>query len=486
MKPPRSVPPKPTYDGFSRYVLTESFSLRSRLTLIILIPLLAISVLVGFWAFKNANQTASDIFNRSLLAAALAVSNDVTLSGGDALSDRTREILADTSGGLVFYHVYAPDGVIVAGYATPPVGIPQITEQDSGPSYFTARYQGQDVNGVRLQLRTEIDGFSGTFTITVWQKASVREAFISDLQNQSLIIISALILSIACVVWFGVRLGLSPLLDLRKAIDRRSSDELSPIRRHVPVELKGIVATLNRLFRHMSESMTAQSDFISNAAHQLRNPIAGVLSLAEAVNTAHGEQETKKRAAELLVSARSAADLSNKLLAIERMKAAASQQLFTPLDLSSALINWFPDLEKTAGATIAITQTHLETVPPINCDATMLHEALVNLVDNARKHGGPTLDEIKIECRLHIKSHQKVVEISVADNGIGIKEAEIPTAIERFSQLPSGSNQGSGLGLTLVQTVAHAHGGDIQLKAENPGLKVSLYLPLQEPSAIGI
>ena len=60
-------------------------------------------------------------FDRSLLSTALAVSRDVAVSGGDALSRGDRDLLRDTSGGAVFYHVYAPDGVFVTGYATPPV-----------------------------------------------------------------------------------------------------------------------------------------------------------------------------------------------------------------------------------------------------------------------------------------------------------------------------------------------------------------------------
>ena len=142
-----------------------SLSLRTRLTLIILLPLMLISTLVGIWQFNIASETASEVFDRSLLAAALAVSNDVSISGGDALSESTRDILADTSGGLVYYHVFAPDGVIVAGYATPPVGIPTYLEQRASPSYFNARYLGQDVNGVRLQMRSEIDGFEVIFII---------------------------------------------------------------------------------------------------------------------------------------------------------------------------------------------------------------------------------------------------------------------------------------------------------------------------------
>ncbi|MEM9639626.1 MAG: sensor histidine kinase N-terminal domain-containing protein, partial [Pseudomonadota bacterium] len=140
------------------------FSLRARLTAIILLPLLIVAALVGVWQLTNARQTAADVFDRSLLSAALAVAGDVTISGGDALSPRTRDILNDTSGGQVFYHVYAPDGVIVAGYATPPVGIPKTPDNVSSPTFFEAIYLGRSVHGVQLENSTQIDGFSGIFT----------------------------------------------------------------------------------------------------------------------------------------------------------------------------------------------------------------------------------------------------------------------------------------------------------------------------------
>lgn len=96
-------------------------SLRSRLALIILVPLILISIIAGFWRFIVALQTAEDLFERTLLASSLAIARDIDISAGDALSETARDLLRDTSGGQIFYHVNGPDGVYVTGYATPPV-----------------------------------------------------------------------------------------------------------------------------------------------------------------------------------------------------------------------------------------------------------------------------------------------------------------------------------------------------------------------------
>ena len=452
--------------------MTRALSLRMRLTLIVLMPLMAVAAIAGTWQLNNARRTAADVFNRSLLSAALAVETDVAISGGDALSPDTREILKDTSGGPVFYHVFGPDGVIVAGYATPPVGIPRSPAEVAGPTYFDAVYRGRDVSGVRVQSLTEIEGFSGIFTTTVWQEKTVRNAFVRDLVTRSFITIAGLIASVALIVWFGIRLGLRPLLDLQNAIEARSGDELSPIRRPVPEEVRGVVEKLNDLFLQVSRSMTAQSEFISNAAHQLRNPIAGVLALAEAVKSAPNHEEVQSRASDLLVAARETADLTNKLLAIERAKAISPSQFHEHVDLEAELRGWLPGFRAIVGEDVELS-LQIENLPSgVKCDPTMLREALANLIDNAAKHGGSGMQTVD----LLATHHGEFFELTVSDDGQGIPPDQVARASERFAQVTASS--GSGLGLTIAEAIAAGHGGSLSIATRERGLRVTLRLPL--------
>ncbi len=453
--------------------MKRTLSLRMRLTVIILLPLMTVALLAALWQLNNAKRTATDVFDRSLLSAALAVANDVTISGGDALSMRTRDLLASTSGGLVYYHVYAPDGVIVAGYATPPVGIPQIQAEASGPTFFNAVYLGQDVSGVRLQNRTEIDGFSGVFTTTVWQLSEVRSAFVRDLIVRTLIIITALIASLALIVWFGVRVGLAPLLDLEQAIERRSSDELTPIQRAVPQEVEGIVQTLNTLFAQLAHSMSAQSEFIANAAHQLRNPIAGVLALAEAVKSAPTATAAKQRAADLLDAARETADLSQKLLLLERAEAISPPSAHEVFSLRDALATWIEGFQASAPERVHIDLETEDNLGEISGDPTMLREAVLNLMTNACLHGGADMTQITVAARRDADA----VVVSVRDNGQGIAAQDLPVALERFAQLSPTSV--SGLGLSIVQAVAKSHGGSFAISSAAKGVLAQIRLPLK-------
>lgn len=460
--------------------MNRTISLRARLTLIILLPLLSVAVIAGLWQLRNARITAADVFDRSLLSAALAVANDVAISGGDALSLRTRDILASTSGGVVYYHVYAPDGVIVAGYATPPVGVPRIEAEARAPTYFEAIYLGRDISGVRMQNRTEIDGLAGIYTTTVWQENTVRSAFVRDLVLRSFIVISSLVAALGGIVWFGVRRGLRPLMDLEDAIACRSGSDLSLIRRRVPEEVEGIVATLNRLFGQVSTTMGAQSEFIANAAHQLRNPIAGVMALAEAVGSAKTENQMRERAADLLDATKKTADLSQQLLLLERADALTRAERFEPLDLGAALETWCADHEAYAARTVTLS---LE-VPPepliVSADQVMLREAIVTLLDNTLSHGGKALS--KIDVQLHQQG--EMAQITLTDNGRGIAPQDIARAMTRFIQLSDTGK--TGLGLSIAKAIVQGHGGALSLHSANEtpaaaqgyGLRVDIRLPL--------
>jgi two-component system sensor histidine kinase TctE len=446
-----------------------NMSLRSRLILIILLPLLVIAGIIGFWAVQDAQSRAEDRFDRSLLSAVLAVSRDVAVSGGDALSPETNALLRDTSGGLVFYHVYAPDGVFVTGYATPPVSLEQRSADDTGQLYYDGVYQGQQVRVLKFVDATQIEGLSGDFTFTVWQNTRLRTAIVQDLSRKTFSVIASLVVSVALVVWFGVRFGLRPLNDLEAAIARRSSAELDPIKRRVPVETKGIVNTLNHLLAQMADTMRAKDEFISNAAHQLRNPIAGVASMSEAVHSAKSFTDAKERSAELVIASRKASDLAHKLLALERATSSGAAGLTQTFDLTALMADltaqFDPIFERRD---VRLTTDVASKEALITGDSTLISEAISNLLDNALQHGGPALSSVSLSQRIH----KDMVEIIVADDGQSFDKKDIPKALERFGQVQMA--QGSGLGLAIAQATTNRHGGQLKLSPSETGTRVTM------------
>lgn len=458
-----------------------AWSLRLRLMLIILVPLLLIAMLVGLWQMSAARRQAAELFDRSLLSSALAVSADVARSGGDALSFETRDTLKDAAGGPVFYHVYAPDGVFVTGYATPPVPVDRRMPEGDELQYYTGQYRGEEVRVLRFQTVTTIDGLSGAFTYTVWQSVATRNGLLRELAYRAFVVMAVLIGSVALVVWFGINLGLRPLLDLEDAISRRSTDDLGPIQRPVPREIRGLVQRLNALFGQVADTMEAQTVFISNAAHQLRNPIAGLLAMAEAVRSAPNTSAAQRRAGELVSSARKTGDLANKLLTLERAAAAPTAGELAPVDLGAIVADAVEMHRADAKAQGVALSADLPEEPVLAAaDPVMLREALVNLVDNALQHGGPDLSRIEVQ----LTAQDGTAAVTVRDDGVGIRPEDAEIVLSRFGQAQPG--QGAGLGLSIADVVAARHGGALTLDTGGPGVALHFSLPIagaQRPTA---
>lgn len=455
--------------------MTPPQSLRSRLILIILTPLLIVSLVAGIWQFRATTARAESIFDRGLLSAALAISRDVAISGGDALSPLTRSLINDTSGGELFYHVYAPDGVFITGYSTPPVPPSPQPVRSAEPLYFDATYQREDVRVLRFQDVTTLDGVSGTFNITVWQSANVRREFVREVVARSFAVIALLVTCVALIVWFGVRLGLRPLLELEDAIAQRSSTDLEPIRRAVPLETRGLVQTLNRLFDQVSRRISSKDEFIANAAHQLRNPIAGVLALAEAVESAPSEKATKRRSRELLQAARETSRLANQLLSFERARGADISLTGERLDICALGAEVIESVSLRARESdVEFSFSRPEAPVLVFGDGVMLREALLNLLTNALVHGGGQLSHIT----LTIEPSEQTAVITVDDDGIGIPANAHDQAKSRFGQ--TGGGGGSGLGLPIAAKVAENHGGSFEVRSPRKGASVQITLPITD------
>jgi two-component system sensor histidine kinase TctE len=450
-------------------------SLRLRLVLIILAPLLLIAGIIAALAVYDAQLRASERFDRSLLSAVLAISRDIAVSGGDALSPETNTLLQDTSGGRVFYHVYAPDGVFVTGYATPPVPRFELADVANGQVYFDSNYQSADVRVLRFTDAMQIEGISGNFTFTVWQDTALRDAVVRDLSLRTFGVIASLVLAVALVVWFGVRIGLRPLLDLEAAIARRSPNDLTAIKRRVPVEARGIVATLNRLLGQVSTTLEAKDVFISNAAHQLRNPIAGVVAMSDAIQSAKTLEDMRERSNELAHASRRAGDLANKLLALERASANGNMASFDAVNMGT-LLQDVCDLKEAAcnakGVTLELVLPC--TAPIVLVDATMISEALTNLIENALVHAGPELSRITVT----LDTKGPFVAIRVEDDGSGFPPEYVERARERFGQV--GPSEGSGLGLAIADAVANHHEGKLDITPKPGGLCITLCIKRSE------
>ncbi|NVJ94427.1 MAG: sensor histidine kinase [Marivivens sp.] len=452
---------------------TAPHTLRFRLFVLILTPLLIVSLFLGYWRFSVAQQTANELFDRGLLSTALAISRDVASSEGDALSPSTRDLLTDASGGEVFYHATGPGGYYVTGYAYPPIEPTALGAEPQTTSYFEAIYRDEPVRVLKLTENAQVGGITGQTIIRVWQRMSDRNEFARDLALKAAALMGALLVTLALVVWFGVQLGLRPLNDLQDAIDKRSQNDLSPIKRAVPGEVKEIVRTLNRLLGQVSDSISAQQAFISDAAHQLRNPAAGILAMAEAVKSAKTNADREQRIDKLLYAAKHSAHVTEQLLSLERLTYGRDQRDAKEIDLNAIVSDVCTDFAylvlkqdvrfefNSAGQPIKVFGTEV-----------LLKEAIKNILDNALTHGGPSLSTIVINCDAD-GDHAKV---SIWDDGKDLHPDNATKIFGRFTQLEP--NSGSGLGLAIANEIVQQSNGSLTVDPVAKGAQITMRLPI--------
>jgi two-component system sensor histidine kinase TctE len=443
------------------------------------VTLVVVAFLIGAWAFRDAQRNAAERFDRSLLSTALAVSRDIAITGGDALSENTRDLLSDTSGGAVFYHVFAPDGAFVTGYATPPVP-PDLSEETNAYTYYDAIYFGDPIRALRFGQRSSVDGLTGLFTYTVWQSLSVRDGFVRTRTIPVFVSLASMIGALALIVWFGVRRGLAPLLSLEEAIAHRSVNDLSPIKRRIPTEVSGIVARFNSLLSDLSQSIQAKDAFISDAAHQLRNPIAGVIALTESVANAKDHKTVQSRIGDLQDAVKDVGILTNNLLTFERLKAGSTNSTGVPFDVVKLLQGLAQRMRPVIEDQGVVFNVDL---PVATCvlrgDPVMVEQAVLNTLNNALAHGGPHITLV----RFRATCDGSALIIVVEDDGQGIAPENFEKALGRFSQV--GPSIGSGLGLAIAEAVMRNHNGSLSLQHAHGRFRVQMHMPMgTEPPSV--
>ncbi|NND90859.1 MAG: sensor histidine kinase [Granulosicoccus sp.] len=432
-----------------------------------------IAVMLGYWRYSVAKQTAEILFDRSLLATALAISRDVVISEGDSVSPATRKLMDAVANSPLYYHVTGPGGIYVTGYAYPPVRPSRQTGSPYEPDYFNARYRNEAVRVMRLSEVSQIDGIVGDATVTVWQTMSSRIDFARELAAKAAGLMGVLLLTVVVVVWFGVSVGLRPLHSLEEAIRSRSPGDLSTIRRAVPREVAGMVSTLHHLFTRLQKSLADHQSFIADAAHQLRNPATAVLCMAKAAQEAPSEADRQQRINELVDAARMSTRVTEQLLSLGRLQQSEVNEGHDLIELGSLLEKiWSEAAVDVLDRGIAFEWHPAQEPMHVRADELLVSEALKNLLDNALTHGGPGLSRIHVG----LVREGDLAKITVANDGNRLSSSDQERAFSRFVQIDT--SRGSGLGLAIAAGVADRHGGSLSIDTVDQGASLSLRLPL--------
>ncbi|WP_322821619.1 HAMP domain-containing sensor histidine kinase [Chloroflexus sp.] len=308
----------------------------------------------------------------------------------------------------------------------------------------------------------------------------------TTLQRQSIIIVSSIVIVLLAGSLIGYWLTsstLRPLSDLIVACQKIAQGNL---RQHVPVisphdEIGKLTQAFDEMVERLEQNFQAQRRFIADAAHEMRTPLTALRSGLEVL--LRGAQDDPQTAFRLIQSMHRdvvrLCNVSEQLLDKARYESGRSLNI-QPVTMTDFLVEFTAQARLLAGERRVI----LESGPPIQVwiDADSVKQALFHLVDNAIQHTAASGT-----IRLGWKVDQQQLYCWVSDNGEGIAEADLPhvfTPFYRGDRSRSRRTGGTGLGLTLVQSVAYAHGGEVAISSrQGEGTTVTIILPLTPPQA---
>ncbi|HEX4763701.1 MAG TPA: sensor histidine kinase [Usitatibacter sp.] len=351
-------------------------------------------------------------------------------------------------------------GRVLAGDEIMPARAASDKPPDSVIRFREGRLFGQAVR-VAYAL---VPGEPATFLVQVAEPLHRRGELVGNVTEIVMVVILLLLSATFVTLWYGLRHGLSPLTRLRDRVERRDPEDLSPLPDDVPTEIAPLVNTLNRQLERVRANTETQRRFVADAAHQMRTPLAGLKTQAEAALRDESLEDARERLARIEESADRMGRLVTQLLALARADEARSQPTpKEPVELNALLREvsaLWADRALAKGLTLGFDEASgAVTVPG---SPLLLRELFANLIDNAIRYT-PAGGEVEVS----VRDHPPIV--SVRDTGLGIAAADRELVFDRFYRVLGTGEVGSGLGLAIVKAIADLHGAKVRIEEAEGG-----------------
>ena len=451
-------------------------SLHRQLLLWLLLPQAVLWGVAAFGAYRLASRHADELVDATLLQAARALARQIRPTASGLLVDLPRsaqDILAADPEDRVMYMVSSPPGQLLLGDARmpPPPGRPALDE----PVFFNATVpEPMRVVSVDQQL-SAAGAPAQALRVQIARSSKPRELLAQRMLLDTALPLSLLIALMSMGVWAGIRRGLKPLAELQRQMEGRRADALDPIElRAAPPEVGALAGAVNELLGRVQHSLGTQRRFISDAAHQLRTPLAGLKSQTELALDAALDPALRQRLQRVHESAVRGARLVSQLLVLARAEPeAVAAQGWERVDCDRLVREVAADQVPRALAAGCDLGVELpDEAVTVQGVVLLLREALINLVDNAVRYAGRGAT---ITVRLRRAGDD--VWMDVEDNGPGVAPELRERAFERFVR-GAAHGEGCGLGLAIVREIAERHGGSAELLPAAPrGCIARLTLP---------
>ncbi len=459
--------------------------LRTKLLTWLLVPLFLLLTIDTFISYWVALRFAQRAYDRSLVEIAREVSLHLRGVNGALALDLpgdARKVLFTDLVDQIYFEVETADGRNVAGERITAAGRVAPAPR-AGEIFYDGKVHGAAVRIVELAVAAERAtgrpaGLVRVAETEIKRNALAREILISVIVPQVLLILIA-----GVVIWVGVVHGLAPLRRLQRALASRSHLDRSPlVAENVPGEVRPLLESINELLARLDSVLTLQSRFVSDAAHQMKTPMAAVKAQFELALRETDPGRMRQSLESLNPGLERLSRLVSQLLSLARNEPEAVRVVtLVPLDLNALALEiatgWVPEaLQKQID--LGFEGSDLQVT--IDGDPVRLRELFDNLLDNAvrySRNGG------RVTVRV---TGTPQPAVAVSDDGPSIPSNERQRVFERFHRLLGPSREGSGLGLAIAQEIARIHGAGISLGDDADGIGNTFTVSFPAPGHAGL
>jgi two-component system sensor histidine kinase TctE len=464
--------------------MTAPGSLRRTLLIGILAPVGLFIVINSVSLYRQTLAAATVAYDRTLLASAKTIGEQLDVEGYDALSVlrakvpySALEAFEADNQSRMFYRVSQLDGEMVSGFAELPFWrgrIPDRTPYAALVDFYDATFRDEPVRVAVLLQPVASERGRGMAVVQVAETLELRETLARKILLDTLWRQLLLMAVIAALVVLVVQRATRPVRRLSAELAARSADDLRPIDApDAPRELRPLIDATTEVMGRLQRLLDHQKRFVRDSAHQLRTPLA-VLK-AQVQSARRGDMPPDQAFDEINDTVDRGTSLVNQMLSLAKVEQLRQQPESERLDWAEVVREVALDVSPL----IADKTLDFEfdgTPTPVRAHRWMLQELTRNLLHNAIKHSPPDA-----QLWVSVSTDAGEALLTIKDQGSGIS-AELRQRL--FAPFAAGNAMsGSGLGLAICREIVQALGGSISLdNLENTGrvtgLNATVRLPL--------
>lgn len=315
-----------------------------------------------------------------------------------------------------------------------------------------------------LVVGRETSGQEPSLTVVVGRSLETVGEAVGTLTSALALAVPLLLVVVGAVTWRVVERALSPVDAISAQVESISSRDLH---RRVPDppgddEISRLAGTMNRMLERLESGRLREREFVSDASHELRSPVAAIRQYAE-VALSHPEQTEIGELAEVVLEEDARLQrLVEDLLLLTRLDEGTVRHPIEPVDLDDLLLE---EAARLRASTDLRIDAGAVSAGRVVGDREQLARLIRNLTDNAARHARATI-------RLSLHERDGSAVLGVSDDGAGIESGQRRHIFRRFVRLEAARDRdsgGSGLGLAIVQDVATIHGGEVRIVESDLG-----------------